>query len=106
MMAFEFGVQDEEGERNPVVAMLMSARLFLAGSLPSVLPYIFTNNPTIAVALAITFSVSALFLVGAIKTRTTHGNWIRDGMENLVIGGLGAALSFGIGFIYKLASAT
>ena len=44
MKAFEFGVIDD-GRRNPVVAMVMSGLLFLAGSLPSVLPFAFMNDP-------------------------------------------------------------
>ncbi len=42
-MAFEFG-HTEQDERSPVVAMLFSGSLFVAGSLPSIIPFFCTSN--------------------------------------------------------------
>jgi len=99
MVAFEFGVQ-EDTVRSPMTAMWMSGRLFLLGSLPSVLPFMFTNNVTTDIIIAACCCALALFVAGAWKTRTTHGNVWRAGFENLGSGILGAAVSYCIGLIY------
>ena len=70
MMAFEFGVHADELERNPLKAMFMSGRLFLIGSLPTVLPFfIVTLNAHVALAIAGALVGMTLFVVGAYKCR-------------------------------------
>ena len=99
MMALEFGVIDQE-RRNPWVAMLVSGGLFLAGSLPSVLPFVFEVTPSAGLTIAAILASVALFLVGALKTMATRGSWWRSGSENLLLGGLGAIVSYLVGTWY------
>jgi VIT1/CCC1 family predicted Fe2+/Mn2+ transporter len=100
MMALEFGVIDTE-RRSPITAMVMSGFLFLAGSLPSVLPFVFLSDPQVGLAFAAIGSGIALFVVGAVKTITTHTNPIKAGLENMAVAAAGAAVSYGIGSIYN-----
>lgn len=99
MQAFEFGYTEQD-ERRPWVAMLTSGGLFLTGSLPSVVPFACTANVAHALWAAVVLCAAAMFAVGALKTVATRTGWLRSGLENLVIGALGAAVSFGIGKAY------
>lgn len=96
MMALEFGVVDTE-RRSPVTAMFMSGLLFLLGSLPSVLPFVFTDDPATGLSIAALGSGGALFAVGALKTVATHTNPIVSGLENIAVAAGGAAVSYGVG---------
>lgn len=101
MEKFEFGCSDEDLQRNPVTAMLMSGRLYLLGSLPSILPFI-SADPVVALSLALVLCGVAAFAIGAYKTRTTRGNWLYGGCENLVIGAVGAGIAYGIGYTFNV----
>ena len=105
MMAFEFGVHADELERNPLKAMWMSGRLFLIGSLPTVLPFfIIPLNPHVALAIAAGLVGVTLFVVGAYKCRTTKGVWWKDGLENFVLGAIATGISYAVGVIFDKAS--
>jgi predicted membrane protein (TIGR00267 family) len=99
MKAFEFGVIDN-GRRNPVFAMVMSGLLFLAGSLPSVLPFAFMDNPDQALIVAAIGAAIGLFVVGIVKTQMTRTNPLISGLENVGVAGVGAVISYFIGLGY------
>jgi VIT1/CCC1 family predicted Fe2+/Mn2+ transporter len=99
MMALEFGVVEEE-RRSPYTAAVLSGLLFLAGSLPSVLPFVFITSPWSALAVAAIGSGIALFGVGVLKTITTRKPWLWAGIENVLIAGAGAAVSYLVGSLY------
>lgn len=96
MKSLEFGVVDSE-RRSPYMAMAISGLLFLAGSLPSVLPFAFGLRPTVGLAIASALSLSGLFLVGVMKARVIGSGRIKAGLENLVIAGVGGVLAWVIG---------
>ena len=100
MMALEFGVVEEE-RRSPTRAALFSGLLFLAGSAPSVLPFVFLDRPGSALALAAVLAGAALFAVGALKTIATRTNWLVSGLENVGIAAAGAGLSYLIGSLFE-----
>ncbi|MDH3306066.1 MAG: VIT1/CCC1 transporter family protein [Acidimicrobiia bacterium] len=100
MMALEFGVLDHT-RRSPYVAMAASAALFLAGSMTSVLPFAFSVTPNTGLFWAAVGSSIALFLVGALKTWATKGNWLRSGGENFLLATAGAVLSYYVGDLYQ-----
>ncbi|MDH3606279.1 MAG: VIT1/CCC1 transporter family protein [Acidimicrobiia bacterium] len=99
MKAFEFGVIDH-GRRNPIYAMVMSGLLFLAGSIPSVLPFVFMDNPDHALLVAAAGAAIGLFVVGVVKTRLTRRNPVVSGVENVAVAGVGAVVSYFIGLGY------
>lgn len=96
MKSLEFGVVDSE-RRSPYLAMLASGLLFLAGSLPSVLPFLFFQSTNVALVWATMLSLAGLFTVGVVKARVTQGNWAKSGLENMSIAGFGGVAAWFIG---------
>ena len=99
MMALEFGVVETE-RRKPYAAMLMSGLLFLAGSLPSILPFVFVGGTGLGLALAAAFTGVALVAVGMLKTLATRGNPWRGGLENLAIAAAGGTVAYFVGTLF------
>eukprot|EP00741_Cyanophora_paradoxa_P003384 tig00000704_g3289.t1 len=96
--------------------MAVSCGLFFLGSLPSWpahtpypptppllsppplrLPASFVRSPRDLIIVASVLCFSSLFAVGVVKGRATRSSQLRSGLENVVLGGLGAALCYGIG---------
>jgi VIT1/CCC1 family predicted Fe2+/Mn2+ transporter len=96
MKALEFGFVESE-RRSPFRAMVASGGLFLVGSLPSILPFIIFDSSTVAVIWASVLALGGLFAVGVVKARVTRGNWLRSGLENMMIAGVGGLLAWLIG---------
>ena len=102
MIALEFGVLEQE-ERSPAVAGLISGGVFSLGSLPSVIPFIFSGDkPLLGLIAAAVATTVSLLSVGGIKTWATRGNCLTSALENLVIAGLGGALAYGIGILVEM----
>eukprot|EP00808_Paulinella_micropora_P003552 g20377.t1 len=99
MCAFEFGISPDD-QRNPLHAMLYSGVFFLGGSIPSWIPFVFTSDINLAVVISAVLSGLALFTTGAIKSISTRGNPWTSGLENLVLGAIGAGVSYGVGCLY------
>ena len=102
MMALEFGVVDTE-RRSPYTAMIMSGLLFLMGSLSSILPFVFTDDPITGLWIAAIGTGIALFAVGALKTIATHTNPIVSGLENVAVAAGGAAVAYVVGRLFDTA---
>lgn len=100
MAGLEFGVVDTE-RRNPYLAALASAGLFLAGALPSVLPFAFFENTGTALTVAAILTGVGLLAVGAAKTVMTKTNPFASAFENLAIGFAGGLLSYSVGFAFE-----
>ena len=96
MAALEFGVVASE-RRSPWLAMTASGLLFLAGSLPSIVPFLVFEDTGAALTWATVFALSGLFVVGVIKARVAKGNWLVSGAENVVIAGIGGLAAWAIG---------
>jgi VIT1/CCC1 family predicted Fe2+/Mn2+ transporter len=96
MKALEFGFVDSQ-RRSPYRAMTASGVLFLIGSLPSVIPFIIFDSVTVALTWATVLALAGLFLVGVVKARVAKHNWLKSGLENMVIAGLGGVLAWLIG---------
>jgi VIT1/CCC1 family predicted Fe2+/Mn2+ transporter len=96
MKSLEFGVVESE-RRSPVKAMVFSGGLFLAGSLPSVLPFMLSDSSAVALLWATIFSLLGLFAVGVTKAWVAKSSRIRGGLENMVIAGVGGVAAWFIG---------
>lgn len=100
MTVLEFGVIDEE-VRSPILAGLFSCGLFFMGSLPSLVPFIFSGDePMMGLVLAALLTTAALAIVGAVKTWATRGNCYSAAAENLVIAGMGGVLAYATGLLF------
>jgi len=98
--ALEFGIVDNE-RRSPYAAAVASGLLFLAGALPSVIPFAIWDDTTTAILVAAILSGIGLFLVGAVKTMQTKKSWLLSGSENLVLGLAAGVLSFFVGRAFE-----
>lgn len=96
MAALEFGVVDSE-RRSPYRAMVLSGVLFLAGSLPSVLPFVLITGVTTGLVVATVLSLVGLFLVGVVKASVAKTSRLRSGLENMLIAGVGGLAAWFIG---------
>jgi len=96
MAALEFGVVESE-RRSPYRAMAASGVLFLAGSLPSVIPFAVFDSTRVALTWATILALAGLFIVGVVKATVTRTGRIRSGAENMVIAGLGGVAAWLLG---------
>jgi predicted membrane protein (TIGR00267 family) len=96
MKALEFGFVESE-RRSPYLAMLASGALFMVGSLPSILPFLFFDSVGVALAWATALALGGLFLVGVVKARVAKHGWLGSGLENMLIAGVGGVIAWLIG---------
>jgi predicted membrane protein (TIGR00267 family) len=77
--------------------MLASGLLFIVGSLPSVVPFLVFDSTRDALVWATVLALAGLFVVGVVKARVAKHSWLRSGIENMVIAGVGGGLAWLIG---------
>jgi VIT1/CCC1 family predicted Fe2+/Mn2+ transporter len=94
--ALEFGIVDTE-RRNPYAAAIFSGLLFLAGALPSVIPFAIISDTTTALVVAGILSGIGLVAVGAVKTMQTGKSPYLSAAENLFLGLAGGVLAYLVG---------
>lgn len=94
--ALEFGIVDEE-RRSPYAAAAASGLLFLAGAVPSVIPFAIWDDTQTALLAAAVLAGIGLFVVGAVKTIQTRKNPWLSGLENLALGMAGGVLAYLVG---------
>ncbi|KAA3636896.1 MAG: hypothetical protein DWP92_08805 [Armatimonadetes bacterium] len=98
--ALEFGIVDSE-RRSPFAAAFASGFLFLAGALPSIIPFAILESTSAALIVAAVLSGIGLFTVGALKTVSTKKSPILSGAENLGMGLLGGVLAYFVGVLFE-----
>lgn len=103
MMVEELGLLSDE--RSPLLNALATLLAFVvAGALP-LLVYLaglfVTLPPGIGFPVSLALSGVALFGVGAAKVFVTGRNPLVSGMEMLAVGGLAAAVAYGVGALLK-----
>ena len=89
----ELGV-DPEDLASPMLAAVSSFIAFGIGALIPLLPYLFGANSLVP-GLAIT--LVALFGAGAMVTSVTTRPWWYGGMRQTMLGGIAAAITYGVG---------
>jgi VIT1/CCC1 family predicted Fe2+/Mn2+ transporter len=101
MMVHELGLLPDE--RKPVLSALATLGAFIvAGSLPLLiylLGLFLPVDPAVSFPVAMALSGVALFALGASKVFVTERNWLRSGLEMLVVGGLAAAVAYLVGYL-------
>jgi VIT1/CCC1 family predicted Fe2+/Mn2+ transporter len=89
----EFGVRPGEYP-SPMVAAVSSFISFAVGAFVPLAPFLLG---TVVVVPTVVVSLTALFVCGAAVTRITSQPWWFGGLRQLVLGGLAAALTYGVG---------
>ena len=92
-------------ERRPLRSALATFVAFvIAGALPlsTFVAGLFTPlDPDLAFPIAAALTGVALFLLGAARVLVTERNWLRSGLEMLLVGGLAAAAAYLVGFLLR-----
>lgn len=101
MMRYELGMNvPEEGSEWKSAALTFVAFVF-AGSLP-LLPFAVFNVGDAAFVYSSIATALALFFVGAARYFVTHVNWVVSGLEMLLVGGIAASVSYGVGYLISV----
>ena len=82
---------------SPVAAGLGSLSAFVAGAVVPLLPFLVLGGGRAAFVLSIVASGLALFAIGIGVSRLTHRHPVWTGLRQAALGGLAAAVTFGIG---------
>jgi len=97
----ELGLAPEE-LGNPVKAGLLCGVFFALGALVPILPFAFPIGAWEALIASVIGTVATLFGVGAMKTIFSRKNWVRSGLEMMIIGASAAAITYMIGTLFSL----
>ena len=85
---------DPQGLPSPWTAAGSSLLSFSLGALIPLLPYLFGAR---VLWLSAVLALVALFVAGAVTARFTERGWLFSGTRQLVLGGLAAAVTYGVG---------
>ncbi len=96
----ELGLAPEE-LGSPVKAGFLCGASFGLAALVPILPFAFPISSLEALIASITGTVATLFGVGAVKTIFSRKNWVRSGLEMMVIGASAAAITYMIGTLFS-----
>lgn len=83
-------------------ALATFVAFLVAGAVPLV-PYVLGFPEDRQFSWSIILMALALFAVGSARTLVTKRNWLRSGLEMLLVGSIAAMVSYGIGYALKLA---
>jgi VIT1/CCC1 family predicted Fe2+/Mn2+ transporter len=103
MMTEELGILPTENVSPWKSALTTFLSFIIAGSMPLmffVISYATVIDNVFALS-AITTAVS-LFVVGALRVKITKKNWIKSGIEMLLVGGIAATVAYLIGYLLKM----
>jgi VIT1/CCC1 family predicted Fe2+/Mn2+ transporter len=103
MMVQELGLLPDD--RRPVYSALATLGAFVvAGSVPLLVYFLgllVPIDPTASFLVALVLSGIALFGLGVAKVLVTERNWLRSGLEMLIVGGLAAGVAYAIGYLLQ-----
>jgi VIT1/CCC1 family predicted Fe2+/Mn2+ transporter len=85
---------DPQGLPSPYTAAGSSLLSFSFGALIPLLPYLFGAR---VLWLSAVLALVALFAAGAVTARFTERGWLFSGTRQLLLGGLAAAVTYGVG---------
>ncbi len=96
---------NEEIPNNDIVSPLQHGGVtftafMVAGAAP-LIPYLFLISSSQQFLISSILAAVTFFVVGSIRTLITGGNFIKAGLEMLLIGGVAAGFAYGIGFGVK-----
>lgn len=95
MMRFELGLEQPDPKRAGRSALTI-ALSYIAGGLIPLSPYMLLPNLHTALWVSVIVTLLALFLFGFFKGQFTGLNPWRSGLQTVLVGGLAAAVAFGL----------
>jgi VIT1/CCC1 family predicted Fe2+/Mn2+ transporter len=95
MMRFELGLEAPDPKRAGQSALTI-ALSYIAGGFIPLSPYILQKDLHTALLISVGVTLIALFLFGFFKGRFTGLNPLKSGAQTILVGGLAAAVAFGL----------
>jgi VIT1/CCC1 family predicted Fe2+/Mn2+ transporter len=95
MMRFELGLEEPHPKRALSSALTIGLS-YIAGGLIPLTPYILIHTPGTALGFSVIFTLLALLVFGYVKGRFTGTRPFRSAIQTALIGGLAAAVAFGL----------
>ena len=95
MMRFELGLEEPSSGAASKSALTIALSYIIGGMIP-LLPYMLVRVPQTALAISTAVTLLALFGFGFLKGRFTGTGAIRSALQTLSIGGLAAAVAYGV----------
>jgi vacuolar iron transporter family protein len=95
MMRFELGLEEPDPKRALTSALTIGFS-YIAGGLIPLTPYILIAQSSTALLYSVVATLLALLIFGYIKGRFTGAPPLRSALQTALIGGLAAAVAFGI----------
>jgi VIT1/CCC1 family predicted Fe2+/Mn2+ transporter len=95
MMRFELGLEMPDARRAPISALTIGGSYVIGGLVP-LLPYMLIRSSTDALYVSAAVTLLALAIFGAVKGKLTGVPWLRGAVQTVFIGGIAAAVAFGI----------
>ena len=95
MMRFELGLEEPDPKRALRSALTIGLS-YIAGGLVPLLPYMLIPTAGTALLFSVGFTLAALFIFGYVKGRFTGARPFRSAFQTTLIGGLAAAVAFGL----------
>jgi vacuolar iron transporter family protein len=95
MMRFELGLEKPEPQRALRSAITIALSYIFGGLIP-LAPYMLTQQARTALLFSVAVTSVALAVFGYVKGRFTGANALRSAVQTLIIGGLAAAVAFGL----------
>jgi VIT1/CCC1 family predicted Fe2+/Mn2+ transporter len=95
MMRFELGLEKPDPKRALRSALTIGLS-YIAGGLIPLAPYMLIHRAGTALVFSVVFTLAALLIFGYAKGRFTGARPIRSAIQTALIGGLAAAVAFGL----------
>jgi VIT1/CCC1 family predicted Fe2+/Mn2+ transporter len=95
MMRFELGLEKPDPKRALASALTIGLS-YIAGGLIPLAPYMLIPKAGTALVFSVVFTLAALLIFGYVKGRFTGARPIRSAIQTALIGGLAAAVAFGL----------
>jgi vacuolar iron transporter family protein len=95
MMRFELGLEKPDPKRALTSALTIGLS-YIAGGLIPLAPYMLIHTAATALVFSVVFTLAALLIFGYVKGRFTGARPFRSAIQTALIGGLAAAVAFGL----------
>jgi len=101
LMREELDLQENDSASPTSHGIATFGAFIVAGALP-LLPYFFAIDPQQQFLISGILAAVTFFVVGAARTLINEGNILKAGFEMLLVGGIAAAVAYGIGLGIKI----
>jgi VIT1/CCC1 family predicted Fe2+/Mn2+ transporter len=95
MMRFELGLEEPERGRAGRSAATIALSYVVGGLIP-LAPYMLARGTQAALEISVVITLAALLIFGSVKGRLTGAGAIRSGLQTTAIGGVAAAVAYGL----------